>query len=130
MADIVGYDPADYQWETAHEEAGDQIVFDTPGEDEYTGLYLGQEEITFTDPKGEEKTFTQLKFRDPEGLKVVNAGYELREAFKGIPENTMTRIRYMKDVRIQGQASPMKSFRVDTAKGAVKVTARADSQKG
>ena len=123
MADSVGYNPSDFEWDTAHEEAADQVVFDTIG-DEFTGEYLGQEVITFTDKKGEEQSFTQLKFRVRDNLYGINAGYELREAFKNIPANTVTRVQYVKDVRITGQESPMKSFRVDTAKS------RANQKKG
>ena len=123
MADSVGLNPSDFEWETVHEEAADQIVFDTV-DDEYTGEYLGSEVITFTDKKGEEQSFTQLRFRDNEGLKGINAGYELREAYKNIPPHTVTRIRLMKLVKIAGQESPMKSFRVDTAKS------RANQKKG
>lgn len=115
MADSAGLDPTEFEWETVHEEAADQIVFDTLG-DAYTGEYLGSELISFTDKKGEEQSFTQLKFRDKEGLKGINAGYELRKAFDGIPQGAIVRVVYIKNVPITGQESPMKSFRVDTAK--------------
>lgn len=114
MAEHVGYDPSQFEFTTVHEEAGDQIVFDTIG-DEYIGEYMGPEVIEFTNKKGEDESFTQLKFRDPHGVKVVNAGYELRKAFEKIEPGTITRVKYVKDVRISGQESPMKSFRVDEA---------------
>lgn len=116
MADRIGYDPADFDFETSHREAADQIVFDTIG-DEFVGEYLGPEEITFTDKDGEEQTFTQLRFQVGDNLYGINAGYELREAYKNIPAGSITRTVYVKDVKITGQQSPMKSFRVDTAKG-------------
>jgi hypothetical protein len=115
MADSAGYDAAQFEWETVHEEAADQIVFDKVG-DTYVGEYLGSEVISFTDRDGEDQSFTQLKFRDNEGLKGINAGYELRKAFDGIPAGSIVRVQYVKNVPITGQASPMKSFRVDTAK--------------
>src|SRR5271165_3186600 len=84
----VGYDDTQFEWENVHEEAPDQIIFTVIG-DTYTGLYQGSEVITFDD-KGEEKSFTQLKFRDTDGLKVINAGYELGEAFAKITAGSMT----------------------------------------
>lgn len=110
----AGYDDSDYEWENIQEERPDQIVFDTRG-DVYTGMYLRSEIITFTDNKGEEKEFTQLNFRDPGGLKSINAGHELREAFKNIPPNSMVRIELKKFVNT-GEQSDMKSYRIDVAK--------------
>lgn len=125
---VVGYDAAAYEWETVHAEAPDQVVFETPG-DCYIGLYIGYE-IIYPDPeKDPEKFFIQLKFVDPDGAKVINAGYDLRRAYVSItydtdgrpevkeviPPQTVTRNTYMKDVDVD-QASEMRSFRVDQAK--------------
>lgn len=113
---VVGYDPNAFQWEIAHEESPDQIVFDTIG-DEYVGLYLGQETIEFADKRsGEAKEFVQLRFRDPVGLRVINAGYDLLQAFAKIAPGTMCRVVLMKLVDV-GQNDPMKSYRVWTAPG-------------
>lgn len=115
MPDTVGMDESQFEWENVHEESPDQIVFTEIG-DTYIGEYLGQEVIDFTDKKtGEADSFTQLRFRDPEGLKVINAGYELLSAFKGIEPGTPVRVRYAKNVDV-GQASPMKSYRVDAGR--------------
>jgi hypothetical protein len=115
----VGYDPAAFEWDLVHEESPDQIVFDTIG-DEYTGLYLGSEVITFTKQvKGEDvdQEFTQHRFRDPGGITVVNGGYELNSELSKIEPNTMLRIRLMKLVDV-GQNDPMKSYRIWTARSA------------
>lgn len=124
---VVGYNPDDYEWTTVHEEAPDQIVFDTVG-DKYIGEYLGHEVIDPHDEKDPDKRFIQLRFRDPEGLKVTNAGYELRETYveilsvdggewktrDRIPPGTLCHNELKKLVQVD-QASPMKSFRVNTA---------------
>jgi hypothetical protein len=118
MADVVGYDPDKFEWDTIHEEAGDQIVLEDIG-DTYVGEYLGSEEITFTDKAtGEEKTFTQLRFRDPQGPKVINAGYELRQIYDKIPPHTVTRTMLANKVSMGPGKSPMHSHRVDVAKSA------------
>lgn len=124
----IGYaDSSEWQWETVHVEAADQLVFDTPG-DLYIGIYAGHE-IIYPDPeKHPEEWFVQLKWTDPQGAKFTNAGYELRNAYTEttyndegrptvtdkIPVGTMTRNELMKLVDVD-QASPMKSFRVDVA---------------
>jgi hypothetical protein len=111
----IGYDSSQFTFETVHEESADQIVLDTVG-DEFTLLYTGSEVITFTDKKGEEQSFTQLRFRGPNGdAFVVNAGYDLRESFAKIEPQTITRVRLMKFVDV-GQASPMAPHRIDVAK--------------
>jgi len=137
-ADIIGYDGTQFEWETVHTEAPDQIVFETPG-DCYIGLYVGWS-LIYPDPdnaKPEKANawFIQLHFTDPGGAKVINAGYDLRRAyleqtnvkettadssvkpeFKDvIPPQTVTRNLYAKDVDVD-QNDPMKSFRVDAAR--------------
>jgi len=112
--DTVGYSADEFEFETVHTEAPDQIVFDTIG-DTYIGKYLGQEVIEFETKKGTTESFTQLKFLDPQGGKVLNAGYDLLQAFKGIQEQSIVRIQLMKFVDVD-QESPMKSYRVDVAK--------------
>jgi hypothetical protein len=122
---IVGYDEGQFQWENVHEESPDQITFDTVG-DTLIAEYQGMDTITFTETKKdgstEDRSFVQLRFRLPNGPAVVNGGYELVEAYKEIPTNSMTRTQLIKFVDT-GQQSPMKSYRVDVAKR----TANADS---
>jgi hypothetical protein len=115
---IVGLPSDEFEWETIHVESPDQITFDTVG-DTFIAEYLGQEVIHFTEvdrQSGEEipKSFTQLKFRVGDQYFVVNAGYDLLQAYKDIPVKTITRtqLRTLVDV---GQQSPMKSYRVDQA---------------
>jgi hypothetical protein len=120
----VGYSGEDFEWENIHEEAPDQLVFDTLG-DTYIGEYLGMDLIEFEDRAGQPQEFWQLRFRDGNGVKVLNAGYELRETYKEIPTGTITRTQLMKFVDV-GQQSPMKSYRVDRAKAKT----RADNQSG
>lgn len=128
----IGYaDSPDFQWDTVHTEAGDQLVFDTVG-DLYIGIYAGHEiiypDVNNPDPDKAKKWFVQLKWTDPEGAKFTNAGYELRSAYTstvyaddGTPVVTdkiaigsMTRNELKKLVDVD-QASEMKSFRVDVA---------------
>jgi hypothetical protein len=117
-AAVVGYTDQDFEWELVKEEAPDQITFDTIG-DTLVALYQGMENVTFTqknrDGTEEERTFWVLKFRLPSGPATVNGGYELVEAYKDIAPNTMTRTQLIKLVDV-GQASPMKSYRIDQAK--------------
>jgi hypothetical protein len=124
----IGYaDSGEYEWNTVHVEAADQIVFDTVG-DLYIGIYAGHE-IIYPDPeKAPDKWFVQLKWTDPAGAKFTNAGYELRNAYTEttytddgrpvvtdkIPVGSMTRNELKKLVDVD-QASEMKSFRVDVA---------------
>jgi hypothetical protein len=127
-----GYpDSPEYQWDTVHTEAGDQLVFDMVG-DLYIGIYAGHE-IIYPDPNNPnpdkaKKWFVQLKWTDPEGAKFTNAGYELRTAYTEttigaegqpivtdkIPIGSMTRNELKKLVDVD-QQSEMKSFRVDVA---------------
>ena len=125
--ETVGYDPSEYEWDTVHTEAPDQLEFTTKG-DTYIGKYEGHE-IIFTSPETDpDEWFLQLKFSDPDGTKVLNAGYELRTTFVDISgegrsvtgkdmiaPGTVTRIQLRKLVDI-GQPSPMKSYQVDTAR--------------
>jgi hypothetical protein len=123
---VIGFNEDDYEWDNVHEEAPDQLVFDTIG-DKYIGKYEGHT-LIFPEADNTEKWFIQLKFRDNEGLKVTNAGYELREAYVNvetdddgklatsdkIPPGSVTRNELVKLVPVD-QASPMKSYRVDVA---------------
>lgn len=123
----VGYDENQFEWETVHEEAPDQLQFTDVG-DTYVGEYKGHD-LIFPQPDDHSEWFIQLKWRDPAGLKTTNAGYELQSTFTEvkfgengdpivtdiIPPGTVTRLRLMKLVDI-GQPSLMKSFRVDSAK--------------
>lgn len=110
----AGYDESDFEWENVHEEAPDQVILDTEG-DKYVALYTGKELIEFDDNKGEHQEFWQYRFRSNGSLQVMNGFYELDIAMKEIPDNTMVRIILVKKVDI-GQASKMKSIRVDVAK--------------
>ena len=126
-AQVVGYEGQEFQWTTVHVEAPDQVVFDTVG-DTLIGIYAGHE-LIYPDPeKDPTEWFVQLKWTIPTGAVFTNAGYELRTAYtkttfdsEGRPSvtdkiavGTMTRNELMKLVDVD-QASPMKSFRVDTA---------------
>lgn len=98
------------QWETVAQETGDQIVFDTIG-DEFIGLFTGRQTAQ---KDGED--FTILSFIGTDGKPYqTNAGWKLEQAFSDIPEQTVTRIKYVKDIDT-GQPSPLKDFRVDVAK--------------
>lgn len=110
----AGYDDSDYEWENVHEEAPSQVILDTVG-DKFTGLYTGKELIEFDDNKGEHNEFWQYRFRVHSELFVMNGFYELDIAMKEIPSDSMVRITLVKFVDV-GQASKMKSIRVDVAK--------------
>ena len=128
MADAVGYSEEAFtntEWETVHTEAPDQLVFDEVG-DSYIGKYEGHEVIHPDLEKEPDKTFIQLQFSDPDGMKVVNSGYELQTTFVRQDEDslqwsdivapgTMCRIILKKFVDVK-QASPMKSYQVDVAR--------------
>lgn len=115
---VMGYDATQFDWETVHTEAPDQIVFEHVG-DTFIGEYLGQEEIRWTPTTGKdagvEQSFIQLKFRVHDRHYVVNAGYDLLKAYEGIPSKTITRTE-LKTLVDVGQQSPMKSYRVDQAR--------------
>jgi hypothetical protein len=113
--ETLGYDADLFDFETVHEEAGDQIVFEKIG-DTYIGEFLGIRTITFTDMDGEEKSFKQLQFRDPSGPKVINAGYELSQIYETIPAHTITRTMLANQVDVGKGKNAMNSFRVDEAK--------------
>lgn len=110
----AGYDDTQFEWENVHEEAPTQIILDTVG-DKFTGLYTGKELVEFDDNKGEHNEFWQYRFRVSDELLVMNGFYELDIAMKEIPSDSMVRITLIKFVDV-GQASKMKSIRVDVAK--------------
>jgi hypothetical protein len=126
---VIGYASTDFEWETAHVEAATQLKFDTLG-DTLIAKYAGHEIIYPEPEKDPTKFFIQLKWTLPTDEAVfVNAGYELANAFTEttynsdgvptvtdkIPVGTITRVELRKLVDVD-QASPMKSYRVDTAK--------------
>lgn len=121
MADSIGYDAEQFTFETVKEEAGDQLVFDQDG-DEYIGEFLGTETITFMKPdektgEPKEESFLQVRFRDPSGPKVINAGYELEKLFTSgdIAPHSIVRLKRMNTVSMGKGKNPMISFRVDVA---------------
>jgi len=97
------------EWHTAVQETGDQIVFDTIG-DEFVGMFNGPQTA---EKEGEE--FTILTFEGTDGKPYqTNAGWKLERAFVDIPTGTVVRITYVKDIDVN-QPSPLKDFRVDIA---------------
>lgn len=129
-AAVIGYeDSPEYQWDTVHIEAGDQIVFEESG-DKYIGIYAGHE-IIYPDPEKKPlEFFVQLHWTDPQGSKFTNAGHELTVAYVDltynadgslashtdkVPIGSMTRNEMVKTVDT-GKNDPMKSFRVDVAR--------------
>jgi hypothetical protein len=122
MADSIGYDESGFTFETVHDEAGDKLEFEEVG-DQYIGEYLGKSIITFTkqDPDtGElrDESFLQLRFKDPGGPKVINAGYELEKFFTGPDEpktGSIVRILLANKVDMGKGKNPMLSHRIDAA---------------
>lgn len=118
--------PDAIEWEIVHEESPDRILFEEEG-DWIIGTYAGHEWITppATEKDPEPEPFLQLMFRnvltsagDRLRLAVTNAGYSLRVAFeKGVfVEGNVNRVSLPKLTKIEGQQSPMKDIRVETAK--------------
>lgn len=102
-------------WTVVEEESPAQVVFDTFG-DCFTAKYVGMEVLPVDqdDPAGD--TFTQLRFRAEDGYFAINAGYKLLKAFAKVPEGSLTRITYVKDVDTSGgKLNPMKDFRVEVS---------------
>jgi len=113
-----------FQWDTVHVEAPTQLTFDNVG-DVFIGLFVGREDIQFTDNKGQEQEFQQLNFLVNDEPFAINAGFDLKRGFKGIADGTMVRIQLRKLVDV-GQRDMLKSYRVDVAKPAAQpVTRRA-----
>lgn len=119
-------DPDAIQWEIVHEETPDRLVFDEEG-DWIVGTFIGGTWITppATEKEPEPEPFLQLSFRnvltssgDILRLATTNAGYALRTAFE---EGKMTagvihRLTLVKLTKIDGQQSPMKDMRIESAK--------------
>lgn len=104
------------EWETAVPETGDQIVFDTIG-DEFVGLYHGKREVPVTEKDGRETSFLILMFTGTDGKPYqTNAGWKLEAGFQGIEPQSIVRITYVKDVDTGHKANPMKDFRVEVAR--------------
>jgi hypothetical protein len=131
--DVTVVNPDEIQWTIVHEESPDRILFEEEG-DWIVGTFAGHEWITPppTDKEPEPEPFLQLLFRNVltssgESLRlaVTNAGYSLRVAFeKGVfTVDGLTRITLVKLTKIEGQQSPMKDIRVESA------SANADSHK-
>lgn len=128
---VIGYaDSDEYNWQTVHTEAADQIVFEEHG-DKYIGVYAGHE-IIYPDRQKDPqslKYFVQIHWTDPSGAKFTNAGHELSKAYVEIQEDadgrilshtdrvplgSLTRNELMKHVDT-GKNDLMKSYRVDIA---------------
>jgi len=128
----LGLPEADYEFDTVHSEAPDQVTFDELN-DTFVAEWLGHEIITFENKRksgdgpngGTMESFTQLKFRVLDQHYVINAGYDLLKAFIDItpdgmwtyliPVKSIVRIQLMTLVDV-GQNDPMKSYRVDVAR--------------
>ena len=134
MASDATVNPDEIQWEIVHEETPDRIVFDEEG-DWIVGTFAGFEWITPppTDKEPEPEPFLQLIFRnvltssgETFRLAVTNAGYALRMAFESgaFTPDILSRVTLVKSVDVD-QAAPMKDFRVESARQAV----RADNHK-
>lgn len=114
---MAAFDASEVQWETAVPETGDQIVFDTIG-DQFIGLYLGMRGVTVEEKDGRESVFKVLMFTGTDGKPYqINAGWKLESAFDSaaVPERAIVRITYVKDVDT-GRNDPMKDYRVEVAK--------------
>jgi len=107
--DIPPTDWADVRWSVHTQETGDQIVFDTVG-DQFIGMFNGSQKA---EKDGEEFIILTLTGTDGKPYQ-TNAGWKLEGAFSDIPSGTVVRITYVKDIDT-GQPSPMKDFRVDVA---------------
>lgn len=107
--------PAD--WTVVADQQPTRIVFDTPGEDVFTGVYLGRETVEATEENGLDESFDVLVFRssDDNELYSTAPGFKLDQAFRNIAEGTECRIEYIKDIpATKPDRDPMKDFRVST----------------
>lgn len=104
-------------WTTVVDESPTQIKFDTLG-DVFTGIKTGQKTLQSAKEK---EDFTIYLFRaqgmseagiDDGEVCSVTESFKLRE-LADIPDGTMTRITYVKDVEI-GRQQPMKDYTIQT----------------
>lgn len=115
--EMAEFNASEVQWETAVPETGDQIVFDTIG-DQFIGLYLGSRVVEVLEKDGRTSAFKILMFTGTDGKPYqINAGWKLDSAFESaaVPDRSIVRITYVKDVDT-GQNDPMKDYRVEVAK--------------
>ena len=102
-------------WTTVEDESPTMVEFDTPG-DVFVGVKQGYQHVTFTDD-GEEQEFDICLFRidGDDTLYGIAPGFKLERALSSVPDGTLTRITYKKQIDT-GRPSPMKDFKVETAK--------------
>lgn len=107
-------------WTTVSE--GDQepetkIVFDSLG-DEFTGKFLGTRMVEAQDPN--DRPYQQARFEgigenDSGTVYFTNLGHSLRTGLKDVRAGSIVRVTYTDDLDT-GQASPMKTFRVEVGR--------------
>jgi hypothetical protein len=100
-------------WTVVEDESPAQVVFDTFG-DKFTATYEGMVVIPVDSQEPDGESFTQLRFRAPDGYFAINAGFKLLRAFDKIAAGSLVRITYVKDVDTSGgKLNPMKDFKVE-----------------
>lgn len=104
------------EWEAVSEEVPTRVIFDTVG-DVFIGDYVGIENIpaeknpTKDHPEGE--PFSLFLFRGLDGkLYSVNTSTRLLDAMGKVTHGHRVMLRYVKDVPVNGQPSPMKDITV------------------
>lgn len=99
------------EWTIEQDETPDRLIFDTIG-DEYEGLFLGIEHIVPPECDDPDDEFDVAHFWDLESPKAIAGGFALMRALRKIEIGREVRMRYVKNIPIAGQASPMKDYKV------------------
>ena len=109
---------AEDEWLTIGEESGILFKWENPG-DSFTGIFMGTRHIVPPNSDDPDDEFDQQMFRANEHgtgpgdiLFVHNGGFKVREALTDDYIGYLTRMTFIKDVPVQGQASPMKDVKV------------------
>lgn len=102
--------PEGWEFDTAIEESGIKVVFDTIG-DTFVGRFEGIEHVE--PDNGKDDPFDMLTFTGRDGQKYsVNSSYKLAEMAAKVQPGTWCRLVYTKDVP-SSKGNPMKDIRVD-----------------
>lgn len=103
--------PEDAEWETTEQESGQKLTFANVGE-QFVGAFV---ETALIEPENGE-TFTQQRFRSPEGeLYSFNGGFKVNRGLESANPGDLVRLTYMGDIDT-GQPSPMKDFKVELSR--------------
>jgi hypothetical protein len=106
--------PADVNdgWTTVADETPALVVFDTPGEDVFTGTFVEKRHII--NPNDADQQWDQYVFRGTDGdLYGINSSYSIAKGMEAVNPGQECRITFVKTVDV-GRPSPMKDFKIET----------------